>query len=85
MLGIRPHDLELRPAEQGHMQARIELTEPLGATLLIHARSEHHTPFRILVPADVRAQRGDTISVEIITARAHVFDRETGQRFAGIA
>ena len=81
-LGIRPHDLMLASAERAQLHAEVELTEPLGATLLVHARSRYCVTFRMLVPADARVQRGDQIGVEFRADRLHVFDRDTGKRQA---
>jgi ABC-type sugar transport system ATPase subunit len=80
VLGVRPHDVELANAERARLHAQVELTEPLGATLLLHARSVHGVPFRALVPADTQVQRGSSIGVELATDRLHFFDRETGKR-----
>jgi ABC-type sugar transport system ATPase subunit len=84
VLGIRPHDLQLVPPERATLQAAVDLTEPLGATLLVHARSEHGVRFRVLVAADTDVQRGHTIGVEIAPDRVHLFRSETGERLASL-
>jgi multiple sugar transport system ATP-binding protein len=79
-LGLRPHDLTL--AEPGHavLRAEVELVEALGATTLVHARTEHGCELRIVVPADAAIRRGDPIGATIAGERAHLFDAQSGLR-----
>jgi ABC-type sugar transport system ATPase subunit len=85
LLGVRPHDVTLTTVKDARLHARVELTEPLGATLLIHARSVYGVPFRILAPADVRAERGQVIGAQLTPEHLHLFERETGKRCAALA
>jgi ABC-type sugar transport system ATPase subunit len=80
LLGVRPHDLALVPTERAALRAKVELTEPLGATILVHASTPYCVPLRMIVPADAHVQRGHYIGVELAADRLHVFDRDTGTR-----
>jgi hypothetical protein len=69
-LGIRPHDLTLVDLAHG----------ALGATLLVHARSQHGVALRLVVPADAVVRRGNAIGAQVAADRAHLFDPQTGLR-----
>jgi ABC-type sugar transport system ATPase subunit len=79
-LGIRPHDVALTEPSRALLHARVELVEALGATLLVHARTEHGVELRVIVPADDAVRRGDVIGVTLRADHAHVFDAATGAR-----
>jgi len=73
-LGVRPESLTLTATGGGHVQARVELVEALGAETLVYvstargtqlvARQSTHTPPRV----------GDTVEVQIDATAAHLFD-----------
>jgi ABC-type sugar transport system ATPase subunit len=79
-LGIRPHDLTLSDDAGATLRGQVELVEVLGATQLIHARSEHGTEFRIVAALDVNVARGDRISATVAGEHVHLFAAETGAR-----
>jgi hypothetical protein len=47
--------------------------------MLVHASTPYCVPFRMLVSADARVQRGEHIGVELAADRLHLFD-EAGKR-----
>ena len=73
-LGVRSESLILTATGGGHVQARVELVEALGAETLVYvstargtqlvARQSTHTPPRV----------GDTVEVQIDATAAHLFD-----------
>jgi multiple sugar transport system ATP-binding protein len=79
-LGIRPHDLVLSDDAAAGLRGQVELVEVLGATQLIHARSEHGAEFRIVTAPDVKVARGDRIGVTIAGEHVHLFDAGDGAR-----
>jgi multiple sugar transport system ATP-binding protein len=84
LLGIRPHDLDLAPAETSDAGGRVDILEPLGPTLLAHVVIEgpSNTRARILVAADTKIAVGDRVGLNARRDRLHWFDRETGRRLA---
>jgi ABC-type sugar transport system ATPase subunit len=79
-LGLRPNDLTLADPAHATLRANVELVEALGATTLVHARTEHGRELRMLVPADAAIRRGDPIGAAIASEHAHLFAAESGQR-----
>ena len=79
-LGVRPHDLTLADPARAALRGRVELVEAIGATLLVHGRSERGVGFRMLVAADAGVRRGDAIGAEIAADRVHLFDAQTQAR-----
>jgi ABC-type sugar transport system ATPase subunit len=79
-LGVRPHDLSLVDPAHALLRARVELVEALGATALVHARTEHDADLRMVVPADAGIRRDDPIGAGFAGDRAHLFDAQTGLR-----
>jgi ABC-type sugar transport system ATPase subunit len=75
LLGIRPHDMELAPADSADASGSIEIVERLGAATLIHVRIAPATLLRALVPADAPVGVDQIIGLRIRSSRVHVFDR----------
>ena len=58
-IGIRPRALVLDEAASGDAIAgRAELIEPMGAETLVHARTSLGSDIRVVVPREIRVQRG---------------------------
>jgi multiple sugar transport system ATP-binding protein len=80
LVGIRPHDIDVVPAD-GDASATVEIVEPLGAVTLIHIRVDAAGErVRIVVPAELRPAVGDRVSFRLRRDRLHVFERSTGRR-----
>ncbi len=74
-LGVRPQDV-LLGAEGDDREAdgrvRIDLVEPLGATLLCHAQLDGQ-PLRVLVPAEQAVTEGAELPLRLRRDRLHLF------------
>jgi len=76
IVGVRPTDISLVSADQGH-KARIDVVESLGATALLHTEvGAHKVIAQVSEPIGVRP--GDWVGLSF--DRVHHFDVETGQR-----
>jgi len=81
VLGIRPEDLylvsEAGDEFPGDLEATVEVTEPLGDSLLLECRvgsdliKVHSKPRRSI-------KSGDVVELAYDPERLHVFDEETG-------
>lgn len=80
-VGVRPHDIELVPADEADGIGRVEIVEPLGPVTLIHLRVDGlpHEFVRVVVAGDTGIEVGDEVSFSVRRDRLHVFDGE-GQR-----
>ena len=81
VLGVRPEDLYLAsdrftPAA-GSIDATIEVTEPLGDSLLVHCVAGE-AAFKLEAPPRTRLEPGDSVTVQPDPERLHLFDAETG-------
>jgi ABC-type sugar transport system ATPase subunit len=78
--GIRPHDIEIVPAEGADEGARVELVEPLGSTLLLHARLDRRPDvlLRLVAPADAGIGADARVGLRLRPDRLHRFDPATG-------
>ncbi len=77
-LGIRPHELELCSSEEADLGAQVDLVEPLGSTLLVHARAAGGLELRVLVPTDAPVAMGDALALRAQRDRLRLFDIESG-------
>jgi multiple sugar transport system ATP-binding protein len=85
--GFRPEDIhdvlpetpdESRPV----VAAAVEVLEPMGSESLLHARTGTHG-FIARVRPTARYTPGQSIRLALDLNKAHLFDAETGVRFAG--
>ena len=79
-LGIRPHDLALTDDAPARLRGRVELVEVLGASQLLHARTEQGVEFRVVATPDAEVARGDRIGATFAAERLHLFDAKDGTR-----
>ncbi len=70
-LGVRPENLRL--AEQGPLQGRVELVEFLGERTLAHLKLEGGSPLIVTVQG-AAPRMGSHVAVALDTAEAHLFD-----------
>jgi ABC-type sugar transport system ATPase subunit len=80
-IGVRPHDLALVDPGAAPMRVQAELVEALGASLLVHGKSQYGVAVRMLVAADSGVRRGDTIGASPNSGAIHVF-AEAGDRIS---
>ena len=78
-VGVRPQ--ELVPG-RGELSGRVEVVEPLGASILVHARSPAGTAFRLLLPADAAVEVDAALEARVEATRLHLFDAASGSRLA---
>ncbi len=80
VVGIRPE--HLRPDDQGPLEMRVGLAEPLGANTLLHgslAEADH--PLTASLAGVHRPPSADhSLRLAVAAEDVHLFDRATGQR-----
>ena len=84
-LGIRPEDVTLTDAGQGHLAAIVERREYTGGGALAFTRLPDGTRIQVQVPAAQAGAIGDAgtaLGLRLALARVHLFDPRTGQRLA---
>ncbi len=80
LLGVRPHDIALVAPREADIVGRVEILEPLGATMVVHVRIEGSSDraVRIVASGDTRVAIDDEVGMRIRRDRVHVFDERTG-------
>jgi ABC-type sugar transport system ATPase subunit len=79
-IGIRPHDVEIVPMGDADRQGRVEIVEPLGATLLLHLKTDGSTELlRAVIAAGEPIAIGSTVGLRFRRNRLHRFDSATGR------
>ena len=83
LFGIRPEDIDDERAELAkdvqHLKAKIEVMEPMGAEtyLYLDAATDNGVSCIARVDAHKQAKVGETLSLPILVANAHLFDPDT--------
>ena len=72
VLGVRPQDVLLGEVGEADGRARVEVVEPLGPSLLCHARLDGQ-PLRVLVPAEQPVVEGAELPLRLRRDRLHLF------------
>jgi sn-glycerol 3-phosphate transport system ATP-binding protein/multiple sugar transport system ATP-binding protein len=79
-LGLRPHDL-FRRGEGADIAAVVDVLEPLGAEVHVHARVCGQPLIAVLDPAEARdLGPGAKVSFRVDPARVHLFDAQSEAR-----
>jgi ABC-type sugar transport system ATPase subunit len=78
-LGIRPEDVDLVSAEQGHLRGEVYVAEPMGREQVIDVRCGE-SGVRVLAPGAYNGKIGDRVGIRLRTDRLHVFEPSTGDR-----
>ena len=82
-LGVRPE--HLHPAPDGPLQFEVELAEPLGADTLLHGRfGAARELVTVRQGGHVIARPGEMRHFKAEPGHLHLFDSQTGKRFADI-
>ena len=80
-LGVRPEDLYLESTRPdlgaGSIDATVDVTEPLGDSLLVHC-SAGDASFKLEAPPRTTLEPGASVRVRPDPERLHLFDAETG-------
>jgi multiple sugar transport system ATP-binding protein len=80
ILGIRPEDVRVaRPGDAGAVRARLDLVEPMGNEIFLHASAGEHELTARVAPQPL-PEPGREIALALDDARLHFFDatsRET--------
>ena len=80
-LGVRPE--HLHPASDGPLQFEVELAEPLGADTLLHGRfGAARELVTVRQGGHVIARPGEMRHFKADPGHLHLFDSQTGKRFA---
>ena len=84
LFGIRPEDIGSERAESDanapSISAKVEVREPMGAETYLHLDTGVDTPCVARVEAHIGAKVGETITLKLAMAGAHVFDPATTNR-----
>ncbi len=78
-IGIRPEHAELAPAGQGFFDAKVDMTEEMGAARLCNLLFED-IPFCVMTEDRPNMAAGTPVGIRFAMDRAHVFDAVTGRR-----
>lgn len=80
-LGLRAEDIQLIPAEQAALTARVESAEYMGAdTLLVCRLPEFDGSLTVKVPGMQRFADGSEVGLQWSAARQYLFHHESGKR-----
>lgn len=74
-LGIRPRAFSVADKSgKDTITVRSEITEPMGAEVLVHARTPADTEIRVVVPRNKRVVAGETLHLIPDPGQTHIFD-----------
>jgi multiple sugar transport system ATP-binding protein len=81
VVGVRPEDLQLRPAHDADAPLRgsVSLVEPTGAETLVLV-DVGHTEVTVRMPGLPSVAPGDAVCIEVPHAALHLFDADSGKR-----
>jgi ABC-type sugar transport system ATPase subunit len=86
-LGIRPEHIVLAEhpaADACSLAANIEMVEPLGYTMLIHARLRSDQRINVLMNGKARYSMGDQVYATFAPDHVYLFDGQSEQALHGI-
>jgi ABC-type sugar transport system ATPase subunit len=79
-MGVRPHDIDLVTRADADLLARVEVTELIGPSAHLRARTASGQTITIVVSADQRVTPGEEVALKFRRDRLHYFSTATGQR-----
>ncbi len=85
VLGVRPHDVAIRPRGEGDLQGTVDVVEPLGSELIVYLKLEANGEvlvLRAVAPPDPPIEPDTVVGLALDPARLHWFDPDTGLRLA---
>jgi multiple sugar transport system ATP-binding protein len=77
-IGLRPENLSIVKAGDGHLQAKVEIIESLGAETLIYLRTPTDAQLVARQTARTALHLGDAVGIEVDLSQVHVFS-DTGR------
>ncbi len=78
IVGLRPENIELAPADEGVVSAQVALVESTGATCFLTMAT---TPeLSVVFNGRSQAQAGDRVGLNFAPASIHLFDADTERR-----
>lgn len=81
VLGVRPEDLTVVEAGQGHFDAPVYATELTGESILVTVTAGgQHISAR--APRHMRKNIGELVGIQAVITHVHLFDAKTEQRIA---
>jgi multiple sugar transport system ATP-binding protein len=87
-IGIRPEHITLTAnpaAESCSLPATVEMVEPLGYTMLIHARLASDHRINVLMNGHVRLAMGDSVYANFASDHIYLFDGRSEEAVHGIS
>ena len=78
-VGVRPENLQPVAAGEGHLQAVVEVIEPVGNEVFLNLRHGVHELIARIAPGAMPVL-GESIDLQMATDRLHFFDPQSGQR-----
>ena len=78
-LGIRPHDVRIRPSEGAELSATITLVERTGAETVLTCMLPGGRRICAVGPAQIAARTGERIGLAFDLSHLHCFDTKTGK------
>ncbi len=82
-LGIRPHDIRIRPAEEADFGATVTLVERTGAETVLTCTLPSGRRICVVGPAQIAARSGERIGLAFDPAHLRCFDTKSGMAVAG--
>jgi ABC-type sugar transport system ATPase subunit len=79
ILGIRPEDIHLANGDANAVRMRVDLVEPLGSEILLHA-SAGDAELTARLPPHLRPETGSEVALAFDESKLHFFDPETRER-----
>ena len=83
VLGVRPHDISIRPPGQGDFDATVDVVEPLGSELIVYLRlnsGDVAGTVRVIAPPDPSIDPDTKVGLTLDPSRLHWFSADTGLR-----
>jgi sn-glycerol 3-phosphate transport system ATP-binding protein len=81
-VGIRPPDVDVVPEDRADLIAVVDVVEPLGSHVLVHAGLAGGEEFRLLTGPDDAPVEGKRLGLALRRRSLHFFDATTGLRVA---
>ena len=85
ILGVRPHDIALGPADNGSPRGTVSLVEPLGSEQIVYVTVPGGADFVAAVGAEATPRVDDAVSLTIPGTAIHLFEAESGRRIGAEA
>jgi multiple sugar transport system ATP-binding protein len=85
VLGVRPHDIAIRPAGGGELEATVDVVEPVGSELIVYLRLESQgeaLTVRAVAPPDLKIEPDTKVGLTPDPSRLHWFNADTGLRIS---